>query len=368
MGMITVPDVAGRGEADARTALLNSGFTIGTATTVSSNAAPNTVTATDPAAGTSVNQGSLVNILLSAGPAAIPVQPVVPVQQPLTGAVTTGQIAVPNVFGLTRVSAIATLKRLHLDAGEESEQASNSVPPGGVTNTDPSIGTLVDRDTKIALEFSSGHEKSWYQNVTIFLFALLGFALLYALYKFVDGSLINLSEIAKVEVARALITILIAVSTVGIAVILAISTIVLKGGDDGDKRFDHGKQILTVLVGVLGTVVGFYFASPDSKKTVDSTQGSAQGQTAISITTKTLPAGEVDKAYPETKLGVTGAISPLKWSVDPKLPDELRFDAGTGAISGIPKTKQAAKPYKFAVTDSAPNPASANVTLQLEIK
>jgi hypothetical protein len=45
---------------------------------------------------------------------------------------------------------------------------------------------------------------------------------------------------------------------VGIALILVLSTII---SDDAANRFDHGKQVLTTMIGILGTIVGFYFAT-----------------------------------------------------------------------------------------------------------
>ncbi len=64
--------------------------------------------------------------------------------------------------------------------------------------------------------------------------------------------------------ARGLITFLIAVTTMGIAIMLAIFTIFSKGGPDDDKQFDKGKQVLSVLIGLLGTIVGF---SSDLRRT-----------------------------------------------------------------------------------------------------
>lgn len=77
------------------------------------------------------------------------------------------------------------------------------------------------------------------------------------------GFLDSLSDRA---VARGLITFLITFTTVGIAIILAISTIFASSGDDEDKRFDKGKQVLSVLIGLLGTIVGFYFGSSTDTK------------------------------------------------------------------------------------------------------
>jgi len=86
---------------------------------------------------------------------------------------------------------------------------------------------------------------------------ILGVILL-GLYQKGGAFLSNLSDMA---VARGLITFLITFTTVGIAIILAVSTIFSSSGDDEDKRFDKGKQVLGLLIGLLGTIVGFYFGS-----------------------------------------------------------------------------------------------------------
>jgi hypothetical protein len=57
---------------------------------------------------------------------------------------------------------------------------------------------------------------------------------------------------------QTLITFLIAAITVGIALILTVSSI-LSNADDREKRFSQGKEILTALLAVLGTIVGYYF-------------------------------------------------------------------------------------------------------------
>jgi hypothetical protein len=64
------------------------------------------------------------------------------------------------------------------------------------------------------------------------------------------------------EVARGLITFLVAFATVAIAVILALYAVV-NGAKEGEakERFALGKEVLTTLIGVLGTIVGFYFGS-----------------------------------------------------------------------------------------------------------
>jgi hypothetical protein len=176
-----------------------------------------------------------------------------------------------------------------------------------------------------------------------------------------------LGKLAKPEVARGLITFLIAITTVGIAIILAISTLVLSEGDAGDKRFDRGKQVLTTLIGVLGTIVGFYFGS--ANESAQQKPQTEQSQTAATkITTTSLPEGAVNKPYPQTVMQAVGLTPPLKWTVAPPLPAELTLDAATGTIGGTPTAPAPKTSHKFTVTDSAVPTVSSTAVLNLEIK
>ncbi|MGO8858202.1 MAG: hypothetical protein ACLQO1_21200 [Steroidobacteraceae bacterium] len=69
-----------------------------------------------------------------------------------------------------------------------------------------------------------------------------------------------LHQLSDTATARGLITFLIAVGTVGIALTLTIF-VVATDADDPTKKFTLGKEVLTSLIGVLGTIVGFYFGA-----------------------------------------------------------------------------------------------------------
>lgn len=77
------------------------------------------------------------------------------------------------------------------------------------------------------------------------------------------GFLESLSDAAT---ARGLITFLITVVTVAIALILTLASIISSSPDLKD-RFAQGKEVLTVLIGVLGTIVGFYYGQAASPQT-----------------------------------------------------------------------------------------------------
>jgi hypothetical protein len=69
-----------------------------------------------------------------------------------------------------------------------------------------------------------------------------------------------LTSLADEKIARGLITFLITLATVAIALILALSAIISDPAAVKD-RFALGKEVLSILIGVLGTIVGFYFGS-----------------------------------------------------------------------------------------------------------
>jgi hypothetical protein len=80
------------------------------------------------------------------------------------------------------------------------------------------------------------------------------------------------------ETARGLITFLVVFTTVAIALILALYTLLssITVREDLKDRFGYGKEVLTALIGILGTILGFYFASsPAAVSTVQALQMSS---------------------------------------------------------------------------------------------
>ena len=260
------------------------------------------------------------------------------------------------------------LKNAGLTVGAVKKQHSNSVPAGGISGANQDVGALVNAGTPVDLEISDGPETDWTQYIPVGLFGLLGLIVLgIILYAVTQTDQAFLSKLAKPEVARGLITFLIAITTVGIAIILAVSTLVLSEGDAGDKRFDRGKQVLTTLIGVLGTIVGFYFGS--ANESAQQKQQTEQSQTAATkITTTSLPEGAANKPYPQTVMQAAGLTPPLNWTVAPPLPAGLTLDAATGTIGGTPTAPAPKTSHKFTVTDSAVPAVSSTAALNLEIK
>jgi hypothetical protein len=72
------------------------------------------------------------------------------------------------------------------------------------------------------------------------------------------GVLLNM---ASSQYARGLITFLFAVVTIGSALVLIVSGLISDSKEISDKQFQRGKEVLSLLLGVFGTIVGYYFGS-----------------------------------------------------------------------------------------------------------
>ena len=115
--------------------------------------------------------------------------------------------------------------------------------------------TEVRVDMQVVTDLDSKVTKRLFQILTVaqyvFLFFLAG-AFAIVLYKGVAQSDLNLGD---TNAARGMITFVVAVTTVAIALLLVMSAGLLSGSKDLEKRLGFGKEVFTVLVGVLGTIM-----------------------------------------------------------------------------------------------------------------
>jgi heme/copper-type cytochrome/quinol oxidase subunit 2 len=170
-----------------------------------------------------------------------------------------------------------------------------------------------------------GRRDFWLMVIRYILF-ILGLVFLVVLVWKGSGDEGILKSLRDVETARGMITFLIAATTVGVALILALSTIINEN-DDLKHRFDMGKEVLTLLIGVLGTIVGFYYGASVSN-------GDAPPEVemaAVAISPKEVePGGEVTIAT-----RVTGGEEPYTYSITfnppadmPEIEDEPALEGG----------------------------------------
>jgi hypothetical protein len=100
-------------------------------------------------------------------------------------------------------------------------------------------------------------EKPGFQIV---LFLLVASIFCFLIYKGVIGDSSVLEGLSETKTARGLITFIFAVGTIAIAILVCLGALIGRG-DPAKESFYRAKEILTILVGILGTIVGFYFGT-----------------------------------------------------------------------------------------------------------
>jgi hypothetical protein len=147
----------------------------------------------------------------------------------------------------------------------------------------------------------------------LLLVAALMFMIAYVLW-----SDTRLMQLADISVARGLITYLFTIGTIGIAVLM-IASLFVSNLQGLKERFDYGKEILTALIAILGTIVGFYFGSERSS-------GSA-GALAVEPPTLSSASPAAGTAIQLATL-VTGGAPPYRYTMDFRRADAAAPDPG----------------------------------------
>ena len=145
---------------------------------------------------------------------------------------------------------------------------------------------------------------AWYQKADM---SVLGYVLQWAVFGGLALTVLiyllsgTTGTSAAGATPRGMITFLIAVVTVGIAIILVLAT-VISDSSDRERRFSQGKEILTAFLGILGTIVGFYFGvSKDEAKGLElDTVAIVIGDNGIPALTATVRGGKAPYAYTVT--------------------------------------------------------------------
>ena len=133
---VAVPDVVGQDQAAATAALQAEGLTVGAVTSEPDDTVETgQVIRTDPAAGETLDEGSAVALVVSAGP---------------------NPITVPRVVGLTEDDARANLESQGFTGSINSQQVESLQDEGTVVSVDPAAGQQVAPDTSITLQISTG--------------------------------------------------------------------------------------------------------------------------------------------------------------------------------------------------------------------
>lgn len=110
-------------------------------------------------------------------------------------------------------------------------------------------------------------EKPWVQSI---LYAIVVTIFGFAIYKGVIGDSSIVEGLSESKTARGLITFIFAIGTMGIALLVCLRGLV-GSGEPAKESFYRAKEVLTILVGILGTIVGFYFGSAPEERPAELT-------------------------------------------------------------------------------------------------
>src|ERR1700736_1395968 len=134
--MVAVPNVEGLTQAAATAAITGAKLTVGAVTQQTRDTvATGKVISQDPASGSSVAQGSPMNLVISSGPQ---------------------MVTVPKAEGLTQDAATTAITAAKLTVGAVTQQPRNTVAAGNVIFQDPASGNSVAQGSQVNLVISSG--------------------------------------------------------------------------------------------------------------------------------------------------------------------------------------------------------------------
>jgi len=162
-------------------------------------------------------------------------------------------------------------------------------------------------------------------------------------------------------------------NTFGTPIATAAPPVYLAVSPDNSVAYILGK-------GAAATTLLVTLVNPATQTVIETaTEPSASGQpfgqtvagfksvaTALSITTASLPNGQIGVAYSQT-LTATGGTLPYTWSIVGALPTGLSLNAATGIISGTPTQGGSTASFTAQVTDSETPAASVTAPLSITV-
>jgi Putative Ig domain len=128
----------------------------------------------------------------------------------------------------------------------------------------------------------------------------------------------------------------------------------------------QGAPVILILCSAAGLLWACSGGSGKSR-TAPTTPPTPPAPAPLSITTGSLPHGQISNAY-STTLAATGGTAPYTWSLTAgALPAGLSLNASSGVISGIPTASASGTALTFQVTDSGSPAQSSTANLSLFI-
>lgn len=155
--------------------------------------------------------------------------------------------------------------------------------------------------------------------------------------------------LADAQYARGLITFLVASAAVLIALVLTLFAVTSNLDPEQEGRFNRGKEVLTIFIGVLGTIVGFYFGSTPT------------------VQVEALSTSPIIISNERPKNGETVTIAALVAGGAPPYAYEIRF-IPSGILADVNEQSAAAGVIQHAIAIPASINPDSEVTFHVEIK
>ncbi|MRS12581.1 MAG: Stk1 family PASTA domain-containing Ser/Thr kinase [Actinobacteria bacterium] len=138
-GSVLVPTLSGLTEEQAKTELELVGLELGQITPENSDdVGLGLIITQDPAAGEKVAKGAVVNIVVSTG---------------------IEQVAVPDLTNMPEGTAVEALRSANLEYNKTTDENSAEIAKGLVIRTEPAMGTMVPKGSRVVLFVSAGVEQ-----------------------------------------------------------------------------------------------------------------------------------------------------------------------------------------------------------------
>lgn len=144
---ISVTDVSGMTEEEAKAALSGLGFSVVVSSQNSDSVEAGKVISQDPTAGSKAEKGATITLTVSSGPETVTVK-------------------VPDLRGMTESAAKEKLSAAGLKCGTVSETFSDTVTQGCVVSQSYSADTEVEEGTSVNIQLSAGPEQHTYKYVS----------------------------------------------------------------------------------------------------------------------------------------------------------------------------------------------------------
>jgi hypothetical protein len=146
------------------------------------------------------------------------------------------------------------------------------------------IGVLAENFGRWKADERSSAPKSWKEwfsaNISIFALVLFGIVIAVGMYLGLFKNEMFYKSLAVTEQARGLITFLFVFSTSAVILLIAIGIFWIDKEENLTDRFGYAKDLLTIVIGVIGTIMGFYFGTSATPRVQIPTQQSQPAATA----------------------------------------------------------------------------------------